>query len=540
MLNSMVEMFLSQYFLFKAVLGKYLTNSKELFILLSRICLIPEADTDQLYCLAENEIAEQITTENEYLQYQRMQKYSALIGSDQKIDAELEEIVRIKGNAILVAQSSKLVPDADASRNVVYTYLLSAATSGSVLALQIMGVLQCEGVFLDKNEKVGLKNLSKAADWNDGFSILALLHYLKENRAYNMARLRKAIEDTPFTCAYDAAMEQYGPVDEIEVDEVKLLHKAFVSGGLKREVYDPKYARILNGQALCIKDKEKLVFSQNKELLSIIGHLPLKLSYESMTAVDLSALEQLALKREAETAAIGRALKNSDLRALPSYRPLCLCSDSKYILSAYAKAIAAKSQTTHVETIDVGELIEYDFEPTPNNVFVRSIDEDRDNRFLLFFCGEISERKIDAVKSILLSSGRTKFHLSSPSVTLDLGAILPICFCDRRNAALLKPYCDILTLAPVTEDELPLAIKDILADKEAMYGTGTIRLNEEAIEIFDGCDIDTVETLIDAAVRARREKGADIILSGDILREYKSDDERPRIGFGGDRHGRFY
>lgn len=322
------------------------------------------------------------------------------------------------------------------------------------------------------------------------------------------------------------------------MSEIKLLYKAFGSGVLKREGYDPKYARILNSKALYIKDKEKAVFTQNKEQLSVIGDLPLKLSHENITAIDVDAVEKVAIKREVETTAVVRALKNSDLRELPSYRPLCICSDSKYILNTYAKAIATKSKAAHVEMIDVGELIEYDFEPTPNNIFVRSIDEDKDNRFLLFFHGEISEKKIDAVKSILQSGRRAKFHLNSPSVTLNLGAVLPICFCDKQNAQALEPYCDIVRLAPITTDELPSAIKEILVSKEQMYGVGKIKLSGEVGEVFDGYDIDAVEKLIDAAVRARREKGAKITLSRDILQSYATENDRPRIGFGGLTNGR--
>ena len=78
MLNAMVEMFISEYFLIKAVLGKYLTNSKGLFLALSKICLIPEADADKLYALAENDTAKAITTDKEFMQHQRVLKKSAM------------------------------------------------------------------------------------------------------------------------------------------------------------------------------------------------------------------------------------------------------------------------------------------------------------------------------------------------------------------------------------------------------------------------------------------------------------------------------
>lgn len=538
MLNATIEMFMSEYFLIKAILGKYLTNGKELFVALSKICLIPETEATKLYDLAENGTAKEITTDKDFMQHQRMQKYSKLIGSERQGNAEWEEVARIKGNAILIAMEHNLILDADASRNVVYAYLSSAATSGTVIAMRIMGILQCEGIFLEKNEKAGLKNLSKVADWNDGLSVLALLHYRKDNRAYDMARLRQILEDTPFANLYEVAKKKYKISADINVGEVKLLYKAFGSGILKSDEYDSKYARVLNSKALCFKDKEKAVFSQNKEQLSIIGALPLKLSPENITALNVDSVQKVTLEREAETAAVTRALKNSDLRELPSYRPLCICSESRYVLNMYAKAIAFDNKAAHAETIDVAELTECDLEPTPNNIFVRSIDEDKDNRFLLFFSGEISERKMEAAKSILQSGKRAKFHLNSPSVTLNLGAVLPVCFCDKRNMQLLEPYCDILEPAAITADELACAIREILSSKERLYGIGEIKVNGDISEVFSGYDIDAAEKIIDVAVRAHREKGATITLSRDVLQEYKKNNDKPRIGFGGYANGR--
>lgn len=537
MLNATVELFLSEYFLIKAILGKYLEDCEKLFYSLSKIFLISEKETDKLYRLSENEIAKEITTDKEFMQHKRMQKYSQIIGYVKHINAEWEEVASIKGNAILTAQNQNLVLDADASRNVVYTQLSAAATGGLVNAMRIMGILQCEGIFLSKNLKAGVKNLSKAANWNDCVSTLALLHYRKETREFNMVRLRQGVVDAPFEKLYEIAAKKYGEAGDKDIEEVGLLNRAFNSGVLKREVYDPQYARILNSKALYLKDKEKTLFTQSKELVGIIGDLPLKLTHEKMVVVNTSAVKATALQRESEATLISSALNNADLRELPAYRPLCLCCDSKYILNMYANAIAVESTNTHVEIIDVAELNEYDFEPTTNNIFIRSINEDKDNRFLLYFTGEIPEAKMDLMKSILQSSRRAKFHLNNPNVTLNLSAVLPVCFCDERNAKSLKQYCDVIELSEVTAEEMPTAIKDILASKENVYGVKAIKLDGEVSEMFKGYDIDTAERLIDAAVRARREKGATITLSRDMLQKYSSGN-RPVIGFGGNANGK--
>ncbi len=536
--NATEEMFLSEYYSVKSVLGKHLTEEKKLFTALSEICLIPEKKVGKLYNLAENDTARGINSVNEFYRHQRILEYSKLNGVPQKVNAEWEEAVKIKGNAIVSANGYHLVPEADATGNVVYNCLSTAATGGNVLALRIMGILQCEGIFFVKNRAEGLKSLCKAADWNDCVSVLALLRYSEEKRGYNMARLKGVTEHTPFARLYGAAAEKYKTVSSADVREVGLLYKAFGAGVLKSDCYDPQYARILNSKALHAKDKEKAVFSPNKELVSVIGDLPLKLSPENVTSVSTDGVERISVKREEENAAIVRALGNCDLRAMDTYRPLCICSDSRYVLNMYAKAIAEESKNTHVEVIEVADLVDYDLEPSPNNIFVRGIDEDKDNRILLFFCGQISQRKAEAVRSMLQSARRANFHLNSPNVTLDLSAVLPICFCDRENAQFLRTHCDIVRLEQFMKEELSLAVKDMLACKAKLYGVEKIEICGEIGEVFRGYDIDAAEKLVDAVIRARRTDGCGIVLSREIIEEYAPRNDSPRIGFGGFTNGR--
>lgn len=136
-------------------------------------------------------------------------------------------------------------------------------------------------------------------------------------------------------------------------------------------------------------------------------------------------------------------------------------------------------------------------------------------------------------------SRRAKFHLNSPGVTLDLSAVLPVCFCDKQNARRLKPYCDVIELKPLSAEEQSAAINEILLTKQELYNVGCIRLDGEALKLLNGYDIDTVEAVIDAAVRAHRKKGADITLTKEILSSYLMDNNRLRIGFGGEPYGKY-
>ena len=533
MFKATVELFLSEYFLIKAVLGRYLKDSKDLFFRMSKIFLIPQSEAEKLYILSENELAESILTEKDFLRHQRMLKFTRLNGLADESNPEWEEVVKIKGNAISLAFAHNLMPSAEASRNAVYSAITEAADSGIVSALRIQGILQCEGVYFDKNTAAGIKNLSKAADWNDSVSTLALLKYCPERREFNMARLRMQVQDTPFEKLYADAVETFGLRGGADVAEVKLLKKAFASAVLKREVFDPKYARILYSEILYIKDKENAIFSVNKEQLAVIGNLPLKLSFKRYAAQTMR-LSNAPLNREGESETVNRALGNTDLRTVPAYRPLCLCCESRYVLDAYAREIANGSGGAHVELIDVEDVIDYDLEPTPNNIFVRSIDEDKDNAFLLFFSGDIPEKKIDAVKQFLQCAKRAKFHLNNPNVTLNLSAVLPICFCDKANAGILKKFCDVVQLEAVTANEIPHAIDDILSRKKLLYGVDGITLESGAVEFFSRCGIDAVEKLIDIALRAYRGAGAGITLTRDNITPFATElDNEYTIGFGG-------
>lgn len=538
MLNATIEMFLSEYFLIKVVLGVYLEDGKKLFFSLSNAFLIDDADAQSLYDLTERKEVKGVSTAMEYTQHQRILKYCALTGMANTLDADCEEVIRIKGYAITLAESYKLMPDGVVTANDVYTRLSSAAMSGMVCALRVMGILQCEGVFLNRNVNSGIKKLTKAAEWNDVASTLALLNYCKEGRRVNMARLRCEVADTPFEGVFGLAVQRYGrATDDRGIEEVRLLNRAFDSGVLKREAYEPKYARILNSKILYFRDKERVAFSPNKEVVSAIGDLPLKLGCRGAAEVEEGALANLAIQRKEQNAAIIRALKNCDLRELPSYKPLCICSKSKYVLNAYAQAIAESCPKAHVEIIEVSELIEYDLEPTANNVFVRSLDEDCDNRLFLFFNGNIPERITDYVKGFLQSNKRAAFRLNHPGVTLNLSAVMPICFCDEKNLPLIKRYCEVVNIPAPADKEFALALADVLKNKEKDYCLKEIKFNGDLHEAFKGYDVDTAEQIIDAAVRACRNSGAEIVLSRDIVKEYAVEG-RPSIGFGGNENGR--
>lgn len=530
MFNSTVELFLNEYFVIMATIGKFVKDGKNLFVALSKVFMIPSQAVNKLYALVNSDEIADVATMQDYMRYQRLKKYSALTNGAVADNSRIDEIIRIKGNALSYADSQKIDFKAETSRNTAYSGLLSAANSGSVVALKIIGFLQCEGIFLDKNLDEGIKNLNKTANWNDCVGALALLYYSSCNRQYNVSRLRMIVQNTPFEALYKLASKSYAVTKTQDIRQVRLLNRAFNSAILNRSVYNPMSARILYSEVLCDKDKEKAMFSNDPAKLSQMSDLPLKLSPARASAVDAASLNGVAFARSIERRKIASALNNADLRCLNEYRPLCLTCDSPFVLNAYAAAISAQVEGCNVETINVSDLSMYDVEPTSNNVFVRCIDEDKDNRLLLFFVGNAQDRVLDFARNFLQSARRAKFHLNSPNVTLDLSAVLPICFCDKRNAHLLSKTCDVVQLSEVDGDEMPAAIADIVLAKQALYGVD-IAVEGDAQDVFVGYGADAAEKVIDAIARDHRKDGAKVVVNRSAVLEYNLEDNRKRIGF---------
>lgn len=532
MKNSKVEMFMSEYFLFKVILGKALPDSKSLFAILAEICLIHNDEKDGLYALAENEAVRQINTDADFMRYKRIHKYSKLIGEEQNIDEDCKEVVEIKGNAVLNAKRHKILSESETLKSNVYNNLLTAAANGSLVAMRIMGVLQCEGIFFEKNPKEGAKNLSKAADWNDCLSILALLHYKKDAKEYNMNRLRQITEGTPMSEIYSEAVNIYGETDVKTVAESKLLQKAFSSGVLSPEQIEPKCLRILCGKSISFKDKKKILLSKNKDCISMVSDLPVKLSGEKITAVDVEEISKI-LPSADQTKTIVESLQNCAMRGTESYRPLCICSDSKYILNMYAKALSIGGNGVSAQKIEVSDLNDYDLELSFNNVILRNIEEDKDNRFLFFFSGDIHAKKAEAVTYFLKTSSRAKFHLINPNVTLDLSAILPVCFCDKRNLSVLKKFCDVVEIPSLKIEEKTSVIERILTEKKSIYGVSEINLDEEAMTLLLKGEVDGAEKILDDAVRTERKQGKPLSLTKTVLAKFVQKKGCPCMGFGG-------
>lgn len=534
MLNSATELFLTNYFYIVALVGSFLGNGEKLFYRLAKIFFVPREEAEKLYKIADSREVRQISTLNSFNQRNRLLEYYGLFGKSLQSAPECDEVIRIKGNALASLKGTPLEVKGNAPRQVVYNTLLTAANAGSVNALFACGLLQCEGVFFDRNFKAGLKKLNNAADWLDIASLLSLIEYDDANRSFNLARLEVATYNTPYErLAQDVAHNYVIPNYFGDLSASILLIKAFSSDTLKREQYDAKVSRILKSNVLSYGDKERLVYTGNKNLFTTVGNLPLKLGRSNLDDMAGSCRLELPFNRPSEKDEIDGWLSRYASSGA-DIRPLCISCESEYIQSLYYNALSDALISAHIACIDISALTGYDLEPSPGNIFVRNIDEDKFNVYMLSARDELNEQMLSAVINFVRGNARRQFHISTLGVALDLSSIMIICLCDKKNAGAFKKYFQVVEVKDLSAKERRECL-DMIADTRArVYGLMSATISDEAYSIMGNCSIDQAEKALDAAIRLNSVNHKDITITADMIAPHVKNTHKSTIGFGGD------
>lgn len=533
MVNSLTELFLTNYFYIVTLVGNFLGGGRKLFYRLAKMFFMPNLDVEKFYNIVNSPELNEVDTLNKFNQRSRLLKYYELLGKGSPLSSEYEEVIRIKGNVLASLKGTPLEVSKNVPRQVVYNTLITAANAGSVNALFACGLLQCEGIFFDKNPKAGLKKLNNAADWLDIVSLLALIEYDESNRSYNLARLDIAAYNTPYESLVQTVTSNYDiPQYFGNLSASVLLIKAFAADTLKREQYDAKVSRILNSRVLSFGDKERLIYTASKDLFSTVGNLPLKLG-KNCADITNDFKIRLPYNRSNEKAEIEEWISRFPGSGT-GIRPLCIVCESEYMQGLYANAFTDALSGAHIARIDIAALTGYDLEPSPGNVFVRNIDEDKFNVFMLSARGELNEQALSIVINFARGSARRQFHISTLGVALDLSSIMIICFCDKKNAGAFKKHFQVIEVKELSAKERRECLNTIAVTRARGYGFLSATLSDEAYSSMNDCSIDQAEKALDTAIRLNSVNDNEITITVDMVAPYIKNTHKNTIGFGGD------
>ena len=512
MFSFLEELFLKEYFLHSSILGNYCAKH-EVFDYLAKIFKISDKKAKILYELAEQQSVQEITTEADACRYKRVGQFRAINNKPNLFDEQTDAIITIKTEAIALAAQMDLCVESRCTKSKLYQMLLDRANCGYVDALRVLGTLQIAGLFVEKNIQADKKSLAKASEWGDVVAMfllvrLGVVDFTLQNNFYF------ATQDTPYWELYKIAdAKSFIPIEEQA--EILLLNKLFTYRAVKQNVYSEPHAHIIYASGISNEDKEKLLFSENKQLLSEALSLPIHRPINVDLECNWDPLKQMTLDRPSEQHQVIASLRNRDLRRLSAYRPLCICINSQYLREQYARALEKCFDNNLVQRINVGGLQEIDFEPTSNNVFVRSckcddelglqkIKNDTNNVFILYLNGEISNSTMKHVKEFLSTEYRRQFRLLRPNITLDFSYTLPICICDSDNAKKLKTLVETIQIAELESEESLKVISVMLETKAKLYFGNNVELTDNAVELLSKFTVEEAEEIIDNAFRSQR------------------------------------
>lgn len=540
-IDSVTELFLSQFFMLRATLGNFGEHGKELFSSLGQTFFMNENEADRIYNMIRSSEISAISTEKDYYRHLRAKQYLGMISTSYVYDELTDALINIKGNAIINAASHGIKYASEATATSIYQYITGKALLGDIFFMRILGIMQCEGIICAKDRARGLKTLEAAASWYDIPSILLALYY-GNTTEINLNRLCLSIDNSPYGHLLSLCERKYGYISGNETYEHKMLVRAFGMGILKREIFSSAYAKIIYHKTLSLTEKENLVFSYSKEQIMAISGLPLELCHFDMVPLtygNSDNFDRISFFREKEQSTVIQSFVNSDLRIYEGYRPVCISSSSQYMLRIYADAIKGASDVVHIERFEASDLNEYDFEPNERNILVKNCRADKLNVYFFFLLGKIKESVMCQIKNFLITTKRSKFRLSNPAIVLNLGEILPVCFCDRENAKLLEGYCESIVLSDVSSSETRSAVLSFISEKSRLYKTGDISITESAMDKIVNLGLDKAENTIDAAIRRNRKINEKIVLTEEMLSEFCNMTKEPcGFGFGGANNGR--
>lgn len=100
MVNSLTELFLTNYFYIVTLVGNFLGGGKKLFYRLAKMFFMPNLDVEKFYNIVNSPELNEVDTLNKFNQRNRLLKYYELLGKESPLSPEYEEVIRIKGNVL--------------------------------------------------------------------------------------------------------------------------------------------------------------------------------------------------------------------------------------------------------------------------------------------------------------------------------------------------------------------------------------------------------------------------------------------------------
>ncbi len=513
---------------FDAELGE--DERSRLFSALAKIYLLSDEDARALYSTLESAPVREIETEEQYLQHMRLIQLSKMNKCALKISKEELEALSLKVEAMSDMREANLI---DERRKLFLSNmterLTSAARSGGVLAMFMTAVMLKEGIIVDKNDAEASKIISKLANWTDVDGLLLAIRYDGKSVDRHLNSLFTVTKGLPEERVYKLFKVAFNKQGEQENDTIRMLVKATQKSVVDKNKVNPAIFRICTSDILSLKDKTRVVMNSEPYVKDEIAVLPLRLSPKA-TEIKLSRPIVTPLNRVEEQKRVEKFLTSDKFADVSG---LLICADDAYLLSSYLKAIEESAGDCNVTHIDLDDIKKDDFSPARCNVILRSINESKQNLFLVTAKSEAGKEALEGFASYVDKDALKRFKIADLNVELDLSAIKVVMFADAKTKRRLQKQVMTLPLDPITEEERRFVIERLAGVYSRRYGVD-VTLSEEILDKFKALKIESADELMQRALQNACLNG-DLSASEQTFEEAKEQlfGSTKKLGFGG-------
>ena len=522
------ERCLQRYFEAEVVFSNHISSEerRKLFGAYADVYGVDVARADELFALAEDPALKSINSDATFKQQQRIQQFAEQYGYGDVLADNVHEMLGIKGKAISAVTEAKIKTGESQTSSDIASQVARASRAGNTTAMLLSMVMSLEGVLLKKDVALGKRILSKLALWTNVDAQLFGLKYDSEHASEYAARLAALTTGLPEAELLDVAKTRLYPLPKEDAG-MKLLRKAVEKGFAQAENYNSAFSRISHSEILSSGDKQRVLLSGDEAFIRAVSTLPLKLPKKPVKLALSEVKTRFA--RVNEQNMVARVLSSPTMR-----NNICFECEDVMLLKEYIKGVENSVGEGNVQFIELDKLDGSELVGDLNNIFLRAINEDEVNVFLIAASEECPSEYLEAVLNFTDSFKRAHFKVKKLGVELNLSAVCVALFVDSAVRGPLQGHVTFVTFGGVTEDEkqaiLDGEIKTLLSSGE--FGDG-LTLDEDARKRLVAMELEDSTVVLRQAARHAFIDGSSVITRENILKSFEElGPNSGHLGFG--------
>ncbi len=487
-----------------------------------------DGDEVELKELLMSEKLGEIDTLGNYYLYNRLRTLRDIDNSFGRTDERYDELIQLKGAVLEEIHSTGYQNEGGSAEDIIAS-IGEFCGRGYVFAIGLYGFMLCEGLCVAADREEGRRILDRAARWNCVDAALLAMHYFPEKAKCYADMLAACLEETPNYGAVGEVAAKYGVTPSPD-EQSRLLAKVFRRGEANPAQCNFRIARILKCRALGQADKKTVLLSGSAEYIAAVAALPLNIGDFRETSVKVP---ELPFEREEEMRAVRIALSNCAISSSALYRPLCVCSDEHYVLSACMDVIRGAFASANVAEINASSFGASAFAARRDNVVLRSLRERERNVAVFVFEGETECGKSEGALGFIVPERRRAYKLEE-GISLDLSDLFVVVLCDRHNLPAFAECCNVVIFGELTFGEKRNIVRAAIDRNAALFGLRSVQIDEDALSSCCGMDIDLAVGAI-GRIFQTFERGTDETITAQRLSKALSANARSHamLGFGG-------